>query len=122
MIDFNRLRVSEDVTSKLRTLKMRTGMTPNFICRLALCYSLEDKTTPDPKHYDETGQEFNRYTLTGKWDILFTALVKERCKIDNLGFEEHFYSQYRAHVNRGVDLIYTRVKGLRDIVDLIPKS
>ena len=122
MMDFNRLRVSEEVTVKLRTLKMRTGMTPNLLCRLALCYSLEDKTIPDPDHYDESGQEFNRYTLTGKWDLLFTALVKERCKIDHLDYKDHFFPQYRAHINRGVDLIYSIVKGLSDIAHLLPSK
>jgi len=120
-MDFNRLRVSEENTQRLRTLKIRTGMTPNLICRLALCHSLEDLSMPDPSIYDEHGQEFNRYTLTGKWDMLFTALIKERCHIDGIDIEKEFYDQYRAHINRGVDDLFKRVKGLGDIVELIPK-
>ena len=33
---FSRLYVSEDIDNKLRVLKMRTGLTPNLICRMGL--------------------------------------------------------------------------------------
>jgi len=118
-MSFNRIRVSEEATNQLRVLKGRTGLTPNFLCRLALCTSLEEGGIPDPQRYDENGQEFNRYTLTGQWDALFAALVRERLVNDGLDSEDDFYHQYRAHINRGVGTVYGRVKGVGNIVNLL---
>ena len=65
-MSFNRVRISSDATSKLRTLKGRTGLTPNYLARMAFCFSLNDSLVPDPSKYADDGQEFNRYTLTGE--------------------------------------------------------
>ena len=78
-VNFYRLRISEKATFRLNQLKGRTGLTPNILCRIAICYSLNDPPIPNPAEYDERGQELNRYTLTGEWDTFFIALVKERC-------------------------------------------
>lgn len=114
-----RLRVCEEADLRLRILKGRTGLTPNLLCRLGFCLSLNDPTPPDPAQYLEDGpREINRYTLTGPWDNLFVALLKERCHQD--GFEqEDFEDQFRAHVNRGVLMLYKQVRELSDLVRLI---
>ena len=111
---FYRLRISEKATFRLSQLKGKTGLTPNIICRIAICYSLNDPSIPNPADYDERGQEINRYSLTGEWDTFFIALVKERCIQDNLDPEEDMYDQLRAHLNRGVFGIFPQIKGLGD--------
>ena len=111
---FNRIRISEKATFRLNQLKGRTGLTPNILSRIAICYSLNDPTIPNPDEYDETGQEINRYTLTGEWDTFFTALIKERCIHDGLDPEKDLYHQMRAHLNRGVFGIFPQVKSLGD--------
>ena len=63
-------------------MKGRLKVTPNFICRMALCTSLEETGAPNPAQYDQEGQEFNRYTLTGEYDPLFSALVKRELAKD----------------------------------------
>ena len=111
----NRLRVSQDTTMKLRHLKGRTGLTPNILCRLGLCFSLSETTVPNPAIYPEDGVEFNRYTLMGEWDSLIVGLLKERCLEDGLPLDnETLVDQLRAHLNRGVVLLYKRVKGHPD--------
>jgi len=111
---FYRIRISEKATFRLNQLKGKTGLTPNILCRIAICYSLNDPSIPNPEEYDEKGQELNRYTLTGEWDTFFIALVKERCIHDNLDPEKDLYDQLRAHLNRGVFGIFTQIKGLGD--------
>jgi len=76
-------------------------------------------TLPNPADYPEEDREFNRYTLLGEYDSLFVAALKERCKRDGVSFEvlpEHF----RAHMNRGVVLLQQRVRGIGDLVHLLP--
>jgi len=111
---FYRIRISEKATTRLNQLKGRTGLTPNILCRIAICYSLNDPSIPNPAEYDEKGQELNRYTLTGEWDTFFIALVKERCIKDKLNPEKDLYDQLRAHLNRGVFGIFHQIKDLGD--------
>jgi DNA sulfur modification protein DndE len=60
-------------------------------------------------------KEFNRYTLTGEWEILFVALLRERCAKDGLDLEHDLEEQFAAHLSRGVLLLYDRVKSLPEI-------
>lgn len=101
-------------------LKGRTGLTPNILCRIGLCLSLSDPSIPDPQSYDETGQEFNRYTLTGEMDMFFTALMKERLLRDGLDLEKDLLPQFKAHLNRGAISLFDKVKDLGDLYELLP--
>jgi len=118
-VNFNRIRIGEKATNRLNQLKGRTGLTPNILCRIAICYSLNDPTTPNPDDFDERGMEMNRPTLTGEWDEFFIALVKERCIQDGLDPENDLYDQLRAHLNRGVFGIFSQIKELKDFSILL---
>ena len=117
----NRIHLSEDSRHKLSILKGRTGLLPNVLCRLGLSLSLVDPSIPRPENYPTDGSEFNRYTLMGEWDPLIVALLKERCAADGLSLDnENLADQFRAHLNRGVELLYTRVRGVSDLAGLLP--
>jgi len=74
---------------------------------------------PNPDDYKEYSErEFNRFTLTGQWDSLFIALLKERCHNDGLSNED-LEDQFKAHINRGVLLLGQRVKNIEDINRLV---
>ncbi len=95
---------------------------PNVLCRLGLSLSLMEPSIPKPEDYDADGSEFNRYTLMGEWDPLIVALLKERCAADELPLDnDSLVKQFRAHLNRGVELLYARVRGVSDLVELLPK-
>ena len=116
---FSRLYVSEDIDNKLRVLKMRTGLTPNLICRMGFCLSLSEPGIPDVQLYSDTqAREFNRYTLTGQYDLFFFSLLRERLSEDGLDTEASLEPQFKAHLSRGVGLLYQRVKSLEDIASL----
>ncbi len=114
--------MSAEATNKLKVLKGRTGLTPNVLCRLALTLSLNEPGLPNTSTYDEQGQEFNRYTLTGEWDQLFIALLKERLVQDDLSIVLDLLPQFKAHMNRGVGLLYGRIKSLIDLRGLLPSE
>jgi DNA sulfur modification protein DndE len=117
---FNRIYIGADVDLRLRQLKARTGLTPNLLCRLGFCLSLAESGIPDPHLYAE-GQvrEFNRYTLTGQWDVFFFALLRERLLQDGLNPETDLEAYFKAHLSRGVLMLYQRLKGLEDLTDLV---
>ena len=119
----NRINVSADSRNKLSILKGRTGLLPNVLCRLGLALSLMEPGIPKPEDYPTDGSEFNRYTLMGEWDPLIVALLKERCVADGLPLDnDSLVKQFRAHLNRGVELLYARVRGVSDLVELLPQK
>lgn len=116
---FSRLYVNADTDNKLRVLKMRTGLTPNLLCRMGFCLSLSEPGIPDVHLYSDTqAREFNRYTLTGQYDLLFFSLLRERLAEDGLDPEAVLEPQFKAHLSRGVGLIYQRVKNMEDVASL----
>ncbi|MGI6022703.1 MAG: DNA sulfur modification protein DndE [Methanoculleus sp.] len=117
---FNRVRMSKGATTRLQMLKGKTGLTPNILLRIAVCYSLNEPRIPNPKMFDEEGQELNRYTLTGEWDCFYMGLLRERLIADGLNPEKDLFPQFRAHLNRGVFSIFSRIKDLSDFQSLLP--
>ena len=118
----NRLRVCEEASGRLSILKARTGLTPNILCRIGFCMSLKDPTRPNPEEYLPTSdREIDRHTLTGPWDSLFVAMIRERCLQDGITDEEQIAEQFKAHIDRGVLLLYKRVRSLNDLAQLMPR-
>ena len=119
-MSFNKIHASQHVTKLFPLLKAKTSLTPNIICRLALCLSLSDSSIPNGKLDDDKGQEFSRYTLLGEWDAFFIALLRERLIHDELDPDKDLMPQFKAHLNRGVMMLFSRIKDLNDLYDLIP--
>lgn len=119
-----RIKFCDEADQRLKVLKARTGITPNLLCRIGFSISLVDPIKIKPEEFPEDSPRvIDRYTLTGQYDALFLALLRERCAQDGLPttestFEEHF----RAHMNRGVLLLYQRVKSLADLCNLVPAA
>lgn len=115
-----RVRFCDEADQRLRHLKARTTLTANLLCRIGFCLSLDDPTIPDPAKYPEDSQrEIDRATLTGQYDALFLALLRERCVKDGLPTSgKVFEEQFRSHMNRGVLMLFQRVKTLADLSKL----
>ena len=111
--------LSADNTQKVRTLKGRTGLTPNILCRFALSLSLRDPGAPDPAAFPNDGMEFNRYTLFGPHEVILLALLRQRCIQDGLDPDLDVQDQLHAHINRGVGILYPRLRSISDIGQLV---
>jgi DNA sulfur modification protein DndE len=82
-----------------------------------------EPSIPDPALYGEgQAREFNRYTLTGQWDLFFFSLLRERLLQDGLNPEVDLEVQFRGHLCRGVVLLYQRLKTLSDLSDMVSKA
>lgn len=119
----NRIYVDSQVERSLTTLKARTGLTPNLLCRIGLCISLAQPGIPEPNLYnDGNAREFNLQTLTGDYNEFFFALLRQRLAQDDLDIDEHLEPQFKAHISRGVLRLDLRVKNLEDITTLIAEA
>ncbi len=101
---------------------MRTGLTPNILCRFGIMLSLNEDGAPIVDEYDNDGMEFNRYTLFGGYEAMIIALIRERCNSDGLDVEEELAEQLRGHMNRGTALLYMRVRNILDLGNLVASS
>ena len=113
------LRTSVNVGNSLTRIKTITGIPNwNIICRWAFCLSL--KQTSLPREVDEKldGIEIDYDTLVGKNKSIYTQLlinnlISHKVEIDKKNLTKYLY----AHVNRGVNIIYTNK--LKDISGLM---
>lgn len=118
--ELNRVQIDEDVTYKLRNLGKATGMTPNYIARIGLTYSLGEQQPPSLEEYDTGGKEFNRYTLLGDHDALYIALVKKRMINENYDPDDQLEEYFLAHLNRGIETLSGRISDLTDLYEIMP--
>jgi DNA sulfur modification protein DndE len=119
-MQFSEMHFSDEASRKLGQMKGRTGLTPNILARIGFCLSLENHVQPDLTDFEGTGHiNIKRHVLTGPYDRLFVALLKERCFQDGLG-EDQWINQFKAHMNRGVVLLHKRLKSLNDLTLTLP--
>ena len=122
---YNKLRISSDATSKLRSLRQRTGITPNLLCRMAIMISLEEGPLGGAAIPDEEGSEFNAYTLTGEYGALISALlrwVEEGRSGDQQLDDGALLVRLRGHIHRGVGTLAVRAKSPADLLRLVPMA
>lgn len=118
----NKFKLAKSLSPRLPQLKSRTGLTPNVLCRLGFCLSLSDPATPDPAQYTEDGFEFNRYTLLGDYEPLLMGLLRERLLKENLDAHASADAYFRAHMNRGVEMLARRVRSLTSVLEMLPQD
>jgi DNA sulfur modification protein DndE len=116
-----KIRLTKDASNRLRFLAGRTSLTPNLLCRIGFCLSLEETKAPNPDDFAEEEREFNRYTLLGEYDVLFVALLRQRLYQDGIELE-HIEDHFRAHMNRGISLLQQRIRSVADLAALIPST
>lgn len=117
-----RIRLSQDNTFKLRTVKGKTGLTPNVLARIGFCMSIDESSIPNPELYDEEGIEIHWFTLVGEYGDFYVALLKEKLMEDGFDLsEENMKTYFRAHINRGASMVYQRVDNLLGLCELALK-
>lgn len=118
-LNFKRIKLSQESTRKLQLFKSRTGLTPNIACRLALGISIAENSMPALELFtEESGQEINRYTLFGEHELALTSLFLQWCHEKHINTKDRD-DYFLAHINRGVELLVNRVRGLENLAQLI---
>lgn len=119
-----RIQFTPDADNRMRSVKGRTGITPNLLGRMGFCMSLEEPGSPALLNAKaEMGREINRYTMLGEYDEAFIALLVTW--MTNKGYKtgkpEEVNKYFLAHMNRGIELITARLKTVVDLDRLIPR-
>jgi DNA sulfur modification protein DndE len=102
-------------------LKGRTGLTPNIICRLGLCLSIEEPGEPRSDSSGLSSREINRYTLLGEYDQLFVALLNTRHPTVGDDTEE-LGRLFIEHLHRGIALLANRLKAPSSLAELVTEQ
>ena len=112
----SRLRISKKASEQLNHLSKRLDLRRNIVCRLAIGRSLAEKgSVKDMKPKDSAGFEFNRYTLTGEYDDIFKAVVKQHEK--KLNDREYISTFLRNHIERGIQFLYIEYQRINSPID-----
>ncbi|MBB5172440.1 DNA sulfur modification protein DndE [Texcoconibacillus texcoconensis] len=96
-----RLKTTQYTAEKLKQLHTSTNLTPNILARLAVSLSLKEEHPVSTQEMDTNGIEFNRNTLTGKYDYVFKALIAQHCQRE-ISDDEYFPGLFNAHLERGI--------------------
>ena len=118
-MQFSRYRFSMRTQHLLGQLKSKTGLNINILARYAFCLSLKDPSIPNPDQFDDKGMEILPSILFGEHENIYTALMLDRLKKDNLDPELYFHKMTRAHLNRGSATLFPRIHDLTDFIDMI---
>lgn len=121
----NKVYVSTEASQQLNMLKQRTSLTPNIACRMGFILSLEEYGIPSAEEFGgKSEREFNWSTLFGQHDQLYMAYLKERLLQDEIDIEQEaiLEEQLYLHLNRGVFLLFKRVRQIEDIGMLLPQN
>jgi DNA sulfur modification protein DndE len=113
-----------DSDNRLRTLKTRTGLDRNYLCRLGFCLSLEEQGRPEPLTEEtKSAREIDRFTLLGQQSPAYIALLLVWLREQKIPAttSQDVNIHFVAHMNRGVELVASRVKNLVDLGNLLPQ-
>jgi len=112
----SRLKISKKASEQLDHISNRLDLRRNIICRLAMGRSLAEKgSVKSIRPKDSAGYEFNRYTLTGEYDDIFKALVKQHEK--KMDDREYISTFLRNHIERGIQLLYIEYQRINSPID-----
>ena len=125
MLDINikRIPFSASATARLASLRSKIVIKENnILCRIGFTLSLEEAGMPlQPDSLD--GSTIDRFTLLGEYDKVFIALLITWMQQKELEITDDNLSEYFVrHMNRGVDIISTRVKSMSDFESLTPEG
>ena len=107
----NRFRISKSATDTLKLLKMRTGVTPNILCRIALMLSLEEGLSRGEQTPDLEGSEFNAPTLFGEHAQIYDCFIRQ---VHGTLDARQYNLVVASHVDNGLE----HLKRCRTLLDL----
>ena len=121
-IKLDTVRTTLGVKNTLNRLKQLTGIeTWNVLCRWAFCLSIKQENLP--REIEETldGLEIDYEVFVGKnkdiyTQLLINNLLKHKIEINKRNLSKFLY----AHINRGVNIMYSnKLKNINPLFDFI---
>ena len=118
-LTIDNLKTSSNVRYSLLRIKTITGISNwNILCRWAFCLSIKQTSLPREVEEKLDGIEIDYDVLVGKNKSIYTHLLINNLLSHKVEINKRNLNKYlNAHVNRGVNIIYTNK--LKDISGLI---
>ena len=116
------LRTSMNVKNSLTRIKSITGISNwNILCRWAFCLSVKQTSLPREVEEKLDGIEIDYDTLVGRNKFIYTQLLINNLVSHKEEINKKNLTKYlNAHVNRGVNIIYTnKLKDISGLMALI---
>lgn len=117
------IRLSQSAKDQLGRLKRKTKLQHwNEVCRWAFCISLADPSRPSHLNVpSDNSLEIAWRVFGGPYQDLYLAVLKERCKKDELGVDpEILAEQLRLHLHRGIGYLAADTE-MKNISHLLKK-
>ena len=119
-----RIPFSSEATARLASLRSKIVIKENnILCRIGFCMSLEESGIPLPPSNSE-GNPIDRYVLLGEHDKAYIALLiawMKKQKFEKYTAQE-FTDFFIAHMNRGAELVSSRIKCMADFSKIVPEE
>jgi DNA sulfur modification protein DndE len=117
----NKLKISKEASAQVELLSKRLNLRRNIVCRLAIGRSLAEKeSVRSIRPKDGAGFEFHRYTLTGEYDNLYKALLRQH-EGEKMDDKDYFSTYLRNHIERGIQLLYVEYQRVNSPLDFFSK-
>ena len=119
------IHLSEQERDQLVKLKRYTGLKHwNVLCRWGFCVSIADALQPpDVEVRADSSVEMTWKTFTGRHDVAYEALLKQRCRVDGIDpTDDALVARvFRLHLMRGIGYL-AGDRTLRGVDKLIAKA
>ena len=112
-----KIRTSKRTMQCFEEIAASTNYAPFILSKLAISMSIKSCKPLEECdfHTDSYGLELNRQTITGEWDDLFKSLI-EMFEKKHINDDDYFQKYLKAHLDRGVRMIYSEFKYSGDFV------
>ena len=120
-LQITQLKLSSEADGRLRRLYGRTGITPNLLCRLGFCLSVNESGDPKSDTSAEVERVIKQPVLLGGYDPLFISLLKLRHP-HGVRDSQQCEQLFSDHVHRGIMLLANRVRSPSDVLALVPAN
>jgi DNA sulfur modification protein DndE len=124
-VTLRRIPFTVESENRLRVLQARTGLHRNLLCRTGFCLSLEEPGIPAQFPVGgKVGREIDRYTLLGQHALAYVSLLVMWINENEIfvAAPDSLDRMLVAHMNRGVEILTSRVRTLADMASLLPRG
>lgn len=116
----NRVKLSKVATDKFRNIKMQTGVTPNYLARIAIMLALKDGSSlsnigssdQDPDSLESTGQVLDKSVLFGDYVDVYEILINQF--VHDHKIEDPLHKTIVSLIDAGVHKM-GHIKSLQDL-------
>ena len=113
MID--KLKIPQEIATKLTHLSAKTGLPWNILCRAAFCLSIRETDAPPVVTEIIPIKEISGHVFMGEYRLFIQALYIFKCKNWKKS-QTNDTLFFHSIVFRGVELISTRIKLISNFV------